>query len=128
MPTSDFGWRVYPQSIIEALKIMKGYGKPMYITENGIADAEDKLRPRFLVDELKVLDRGIKEEKIDIRGYFHWALTDNYEWAQGFKMKFGLCAVDLRTKERLPRKSATIYKKIVESREVTNKIEREVKQ
>lgn len=128
MPTSDFGWEAYPQGILEALKIMKGYGKPMYITENGIADAEDRLRSRFLVDGLKVLDRGIKEEKIDLRGYFHWALTDNYEWARGFKMKFGLCAVDLRTKERLPRKSATIYKKIVENREVTNKIEKEVKQ
>ncbi|MGQ9539345.1 MAG: family 1 glycosylhydrolase, partial [Candidatus Bathycorpusculaceae bacterium] len=57
----------------------------------------------------------LNEEKIDVRGYFHWALTDNYEWVHGFKMKFGLFAVDLKTKKRIMRKSAKIYKKIVET-------------
>jgi len=61
----------------------------MYITENGIADAEDTLRRQFLVDHLEMLEKAINEEKIDLRGYFHWSLTDNYEWAKGFSMKFG---------------------------------------
>jgi beta-galactosidase len=96
---------------------MKPYGKPMYITENGIADAEDTLRPRFLVNHLKMLERAISEEKIDLRGYFHWLLTDNYEWAKGFGMKFGLYAVDLKTKKRAPRKSVETFCRIIETGE-----------
>jgi beta-galactosidase len=97
---------------------MKAYGKPIYVTENGIADAEDTLRRRFLVDHLEMLEKAINEEKIDLRGYFHWSLTDNYEWAKGFSMKFGLYAVDLKTKKRTPRKSAEIFQKIIETGKV----------
>jgi len=118
LPTSDFGWEIYPQGILEALNHMKVYERPMYITENGIADAEDTLRSQFLMDYLKILDRAVNEEKIDLRGYLHWSLTDNYEWAKGFGMKFGLCAVDLKTKKRTPRKSAETYRKIIETGEV----------
>jgi beta-galactosidase len=62
---------------------------------------------------LKILDKAINEEKIDVKGYFHWALTDNYEWAKGFSMKFGLCEVELKTKRRKERKSAQVYKTII---------------
>jgi beta-galactosidase len=117
LPTTDFGWEIYPQGILEALNTVKPYGKPMYITENGIADAEDTLRPRFLADHLKMLERAISEEKIDLRGYFHWSLTDNYEWAKGFGMKFGLYTVDLKTKKRTPRKSAETFRRIIETGE-----------
>ncbi|MEM0096505.1 MAG: beta-galactosidase BgaS [Candidatus Bathyarchaeia archaeon] len=112
-PTSDMGWEIYPEGLLEALKAMAGFSKPLYVTENGLADAEDKLRPKFLEDHAKVLEKAIKEEKLDVRGYFHWALTDNYEWAKGFKMKFGLYAVDLQTKKRTARKSTKTYKQII---------------
>ena len=125
--TSDFGWDIYPDGMLEVLQLMKEYGKPMYVTENGIADAEDRLRPSFLIDHLKSLDRAINEKKMDIRGYFHWSIIDNYEWAHGFKMKFGLYAVDLKTKQRIPRKSAMIYKKIIERGEITGEIEKKIK-
>ena len=118
MPTSDFGWEIYPEGMLEALKLMKRYERPLYIMENGIADAKDALRPRFIIDHLKVLDKALNEEKIDVKGYFHWALTDNYEWAKGFEMKFGLYAVDLKTKRRKERKSAKIYKSIIEKAQV----------
>jgi len=114
MPTSDFGWEIYPEGMLEVLKSMKRYDRPLYITENGIADAKDLFRPKFLIDHLKFLDRAINEEKINIQGYFHWSLTDNYEWAKGFSMKFGLCSVDLDTERRRVRKSAKIYKRIIE--------------
>jgi len=117
-PTSDFGWELYPEGLTEALKIVSKYGKPMFVTENGIADAEDKLRPRFITEHLRELDKAINSDKLDVRGYFHWALTDNYEWASGFKMKFGLYAVDFKTKERIRRKSAETYKRIIEMGEV----------
>jgi len=126
LPTSDFGWEIYPDGMLEALRLMKDYGKPLYVTENGVADSEDKLRSRFLIDHLKSLDNAINE-KIDVRGYFHWSIMDNYEWAMGFKMKFGLYAVDIKTKERTPRKSATTYKKIIENREITEEIEKKAK-
>jgi beta-galactosidase len=112
-PTSDMGWEIYPEGMLDALKSMAKFAKPLYITENGIADAEDKLRPKFLEDHIAVLEKAVEEEKIDVRGYFHWALTDNYEWARGFKMKFGLFAVDLQTKKRKKRKSAETYKRII---------------
>lgn len=117
-PTSDLGWEIYPEGMLNALKAMSKFAKPLYVTENGIADAEDTLRPKFIKDHLKILEKAISREKIDVSGYFHWALTDNYEWAKGFKMKFGLFAIDLKSKRRKRLKSADIYKKIVEARGV----------
>jgi len=117
-PTSDMGWEIYPEGLLEALKAMAVFGKPLYVTENGVADAEDKLRPKFLEEHVAVLEKAVNEEKLDVRGYFHWALTDNYEWAKGFKMKFGLYAVDLETKRRIPRKSAKTYQRIIEKSKI----------
>ncbi|MCX8203462.1 MAG: beta-galactosidase BgaS [Nitrososphaeria archaeon] len=114
LPTSDFGWEVYPQGLGKALRLAARYGRPLYVTENGIADAEDRLRPRFIEEHLEVLRRSI-EEGLDVRGYFHWALIDNYEWAKGFRMKFGLCGVDPRTKERKPRGSFETYRRIIQA-------------
>jgi beta-galactosidase len=113
LQTSDLGWEIYPEGILEALNAMKTYGKPLYITENGIADERDAFRPSFMIEHLKVLERAVSEEKIDVRGYFHWSLTDNYEWAKGFGPKFGLYSIDLETKSRKSRKSAEIYKEII---------------
>ncbi|KUH32194.1 beta-galactosidase [Thermococcus celericrescens] len=112
-PTSDFGWEVYPKGIYDSTMIAAEYGKPVYITENGVADSKDILRPRYIVSHVRELFRAI-ENGADVRGYFHWALTDNYEWAMGFKIRFGLYEVDLITKERIPRrKSVETYRRIV---------------
>jgi len=112
-PATDSGWEIYPEGLLDALKAMQRYGRPLYVTENGLADVKDTLRPQFLIDHLKILEKTINEEKIDVKGYFHWALTDNYEWAKGFSMKFGLYEVELQTKKRKERKSAMIYKNII---------------
>jgi len=117
-PTSDFGWELYPEGLTASLKLMSKYGKPMFVTENGIADAEDKLRPQFIAEHLAELEKTIERDKLNIRGYFHWTLTDNYEWAAGFRMRFGLYAVDFKTKARLPRKSAEVYSHIIEMKDV----------
>jgi beta-galactosidase len=113
LPTSGIGWELYPEGLLAALKAMKAFGKPIYVTENGISDVKDVLRSSFLVEHLKVLERAISEEGIDVRGYFHWSLTDNYEWAKGFGQKFGLYSIDLETKSRKVRKSAEVLKGIV---------------
>jgi beta-galactosidase len=112
-PTSDLGWEIYPEGLLDALNAMKKYGKPLYVTENGVADERDALRPSFIAEHVKVLKRALSEEKLDIRGYFHWSLMDNYEWAKGFGKKFGLYAVDLETKSRKSRMSAETYKEII---------------
>jgi len=111
--TSDIGWELYPEGLFDALKAMKEFGKPLYITENGVADEKDVLRPKFLIEHLKVLERAINEEKIDVRGYFHWSLTDNYEWAKGFGQKFGLYSVDSKTKLRKARQSTEVLRGII---------------
>jgi beta-galactosidase len=111
--TSGIGWELYPEGLLDALREMKKFGKPIYVTENGVSDVRDVLRPRFLVEHIEVLKRAINEEKIDVRGYFHWSLTDNYEWAKGFGQKFGLFSVDLETKLRKSRKSAEVLSRII---------------
>jgi len=113
LQTSDVGWEICPEGMLEALKAMKTYGKPLYVTENGIADEKDAFRPSFIIEHLKILEKAINEEKIDVRGYFHWSLTDNYEWAKGFGQKFGLYSVDLDTKSRKSRKSAEVFEEII---------------
>ena len=114
LPTSDSGWEVYPEGLLDVLKMMQKYRKPLYVTENGIADSKDALRPNFLIEHIKVLEKALNEEKIDVRGYFHWALTDNFEWARGFGKKFGLYEVDLETKSRKGKASAETYKSLIE--------------
>ncbi|MCS6784317.1 MAG: beta-galactosidase BgaS [Candidatus Caldarchaeum sp.] len=114
-PTSDFGWEIYPSGLEAALKLVAKYGKPLYVTENGVADAADRLRPTFIREHLHVLENVVEKEKLDVRGYFHWALIDNYEWAAGFRMRFGLCFVDMETKQRKPRKSFETYRTIIEA-------------
>ena len=116
--TSNMGWELYPEGLLDALKAMKDFGKPIYVTENGVSDVKDALRSNFLVDHLKILEKAISEEKIDVRGYFHWALTDNFEWAKGFGQKFGLYSVDLETKLRKSRKSSKVLEGIIKSGKV----------
>jgi beta-glucosidase len=108
---SDLGWEIYPPGIFEALMSFTRYGLPIYITENGIASADDGKRPRFLVAMLKEVYHAIKAGA-DVRGYFHWSLLDNFEWEKGFKGRFGLVAVDFRTQKRTPRRSYYVYQDI----------------
>jgi len=106
--TNDMGWEIYPQGIYPLLKYLKRYNKPVYITENGTADADDDHRPRFINETLRHVQQAIREG-VDVRGYFHWSLLDNFEWAHGWNPKFGLYEVDRRTFERKPRSSAGLY-------------------
>jgi len=106
---SDMGWELYPESIYHSLRDLVKYNKPIYITENGLADAEDKNRAWFIEETLKHVSRGI-EEGIDVRGYFYWSLLDNFEWDKGFWPRFGLVEVDYKTMERKPRRSAFFLK------------------
>jgi beta-galactosidase len=109
---TDMGWEVYPEGLREVLGIAGGYGLPVYITENGIADADDDQRANFLVRHLTVLQEAIAGGVADVRGYFHWSLVDNFEWSSGYGPSFGLCSYDRETLAREERPSADVYRRI----------------
>ena len=106
---SDFGWEIYPTGLREVLWIAGSYGRPVYITENGIADANDDQRPAYLVQHLGVLEQAIADHVADVRGYYHWSLVDNFEWASGYYPKFGLFGFDPATERRKVRVSGRDY-------------------
>lgn len=108
---SDIGWEIYPEGIYWVLRKLEKYQKPIYITENGLADAEDKLRPTFIKDHLFWVHRAIREGA-DVRGYFHWSLMDNFEWKEGYKPRFGLIEINYKTLHRKLRPSSLLYQKI----------------
>jgi len=78
------------------------------VTETGLPDEDDNQRPRFLLNHLESVYRAI-QEGIDVRGVFIWSLVDNFEWAEGWGLRFGLYALDERTGERRMRPSAALY-------------------
>lgn len=108
---SDLGWEINPQGIFDAIMSLGRYGRPVYITENGLADADDGKRPRVMVATLKEVYHAI-QAGADVRGYFHWSLIDNFEWEKGFTGRFGLIAIDYATQKRTPRRSAYVYAEI----------------
>lgn len=106
---SDLGWELYPQGIQNVIEeTYRRYNSPIFITENGLADKLDKNRPEFIRETFNALARA-RENGIDLRGYFHWSLLDNFEWDKGFWPKFGLFKVDFGTMERTPRESSRVY-------------------
>lgn len=112
-PRSDFGMEIYPEGFHTVISdAWKAYGLPIYITENGVADATDRFRPRALVAHIAEMGRA-QREGVDIRGYLHWSSMDNFEWSEGYAMRFGLVEVDFATQERRPRPSAALYSEVI---------------
>jgi beta-glucosidase len=109
---------LYPQGIARSLKRMHRLGLPIYITENGIPDADDDQRPRALVLHLHQVWRVI-QECVPVMGYYHWSLVDNFEWAEGWTVRFGLIELDPETQERTPRPSAYLYRDICQANAIT---------
>jgi beta-glucosidase len=112
-PLNELGWEIYPAGIERALRSLSTLGVPIVVTENGVADAEDRLRPQALVETLRSVGRALAAG-IPVRGYYHWSLLDNFEWADGYRGRFGLYRVDFSDPER-PRtrtRSAEIYANI----------------
>ena len=87
------------------------YGKPVYVTENGIDDARDAKRADYLRGYLRALHDAIAAGA-DVRGYFYWSLLDNYEWAEGYRAHFGFYGFDPDTLARVARPSARLYARV----------------
>jgi beta-glucosidase len=108
---SDVGWELWPEAIGQVLCDLKKYGKPIYITENGVADARDEVRSWFICETLCSIVNAVRKG-VDVRGYLHWSLMDNFEWDKGFWPRFGLIEIDYETLRRKPRPSALLYSDI----------------
>jgi beta-glucosidase len=111
---SDVGWLIYPHGLYDVLMDMTDFKKPIYITENGIAAVDDAKREKFLVNHLAEIYHAIKGG-VNVRGYFHWSLLDNFEWEKGFAPKFGLVAVDRKTHDRNIKPSGILYGQIAKA-------------
>jgi beta-glucosidase len=100
-----------PEGMFEALRWGKRYGVPMMVTENGIENAADTLRPRYIVQHIHQIWRAVNFSW-PVKGYFHWTLVDNFEWERGWSQRFGLWELDPETQARKKRRSADLFGEI----------------
>jgi len=122
---SAFRWPVTPESLYWAPKFFyERYRKPIYITENGISGMDwvaldgqvhDPGRIDFMTRYLRALERAVREG-VEVHGYFTWSVMDNFEWAEGFKERFGLIYVDFPTQRRILKDSAYWYRDVIATR------------
>jgi beta-glucosidase len=109
------GWRIDPGGLYKEIqRVATRYGKPMMITENGIATPNDSKREWYMQNHLAAVGRAIRDG-YDVRGYFAWSLADNYEWHYGYKATFGLAKMDPATKDRILKPSAGTFAEIIRS-------------
>ncbi len=112
-PVNDLGWEIYPEGFERALAAASRAGRPVLVTENGVADAHDAIRPRALVGFVAAMHRAIASG-VRVLGYLHWSLLDNFEWADGWHGRFGLYGVDPARPQasRERRHSADVFARI----------------
>lgn len=121
-PVTAFNWPVTPDALYWGPKLAyERYKKPIYITENGLSCRDwvsldgrvhDAQRIDFLNRHLRELHRGVAEG-VPVKGYFHWSAMDNFEWADGYKERFGLIHVDYPTGRRTPKDAYYWYQQII---------------
>lgn len=90
---NDMGWEIYPEGLYRLLMRYRNRGWPLFVTENGTADASGDHRPAFLLRHVAAVDRALADGA-PVIGYLVWSLTDNFEWSHGYRGRFGLFAVD----------------------------------
>ncbi len=119
----DFG-EIYPQGLYRVLKAVhqrtRG-NKPLYVTENGFSDMHDNRRPRAILEHLAMIHRAIRSG-IPVAGYLHWSLVDNFEWNNGWQVRFGLIEINPQTQQRFPRRSASMFGEICRANAITEDI------
>ena len=114
VPVTEMGWSADPSWMRGVLGDLKHLGKPVYITENGMATTDDRVRERYIPAVLENVLLAI-QDGVDVRGYFHWTNMDNFEWNRGYQAHFGLIAVDRNTLERTVKPSGRLYARIAKA-------------
>jgi beta-glucosidase len=109
--TEDGFFELYPPGLFEAIKSVLRYRRPIYISENGLPDRSDRLRPAYILSHLREVWRAISIN-FPVMGYYHWSLVDNFEWERGWTQRFGLIGINPETQQRTWRPSARLYSEI----------------
>jgi len=127
--TTDMNWEVYPESLYEMLMKFSKYKsfKEIIVTESGAAfqdevvsgKVHDNKRIDFLVQHIQQVFRA-REDGVNVNGYFAWSLTDNFEWKEGYRPKFGLVHIDFDTQKRIIKDSGYWYSKLIQNSEVSS--------
>ncbi|HEX4606044.1 MAG TPA: family 1 glycosylhydrolase [Candidatus Angelobacter sp.] len=103
---------VYPEGLRRAVEHFADFKKPVYILENGVPDRKDRIRP-WVIESSVAQMRELLAEGVDLRGYFHWTLADNFEWNEGWHLRFGLYELDPVAQTRTARPSAHLYARVI---------------
>jgi beta-glucosidase len=111
----------WPEGLFQMIKWARRYNQPIIITENGVEDPNDRLRPRYLIEHLHQVWRAINFNW-PVKGYFHWSLVDNFEWERGWSQRFGLWGLDLATQARIRRPSVDLYAAICKQNAITTEM------
>lgn len=118
VPINDLGWEIYPEGLVDVCRrIHRAHPAPIYITENGTADAGDVFRARYIYEHLA----KIAASDLPIQRYYHWTFIDNWEWLEGESARFGLVALDFETQERTVRPSGRFFADVIANRGVTER-------
>ncbi len=114
---NDLGWEIYHEGLLElSERLYEKYQAPIYVTENGTCDNSDSFRSRFIYDQLKL----ISERDNHMTRYYHWTFTDNFEWKEGERARFGIVHVDYETQKRTVKQSGLFYSSIIRNGGVTD--------
>ncbi len=108
---NGLGWDIYPQGLSQVLLELKKYKLPVIVAENGICTSDDNERWEYIQSHLKNV-RLAMDQGVNVTGYLYWSLMDNFEWAEGFKPRFGLIDIDFKTYQRTVRDSATKFAQV----------------
>lgn len=121
-PVSETGFIAHtPQGLGRALEWALQFNVPVIVTENGVEDSTDSLRPRYLAEHIHQIWRAVNHNW-PIKGYFHWTLVDNFEWERGWTQRFGLWGLNRETQERQKRTSAEFYASICRENALTSEM------
>ncbi|MBS1249856.1 MAG: Beta-glucosidase A [Chloroflexi bacterium] len=111
----------HPSGMYDAIKWGRQFNVPLIVTENGVEDSTGKLRPRYLIEHIHQIWRGLNHNW-PVKGYFHWSLVDNFEWERGWTQRFGLWELDIETQTRTPRPSAELYAEICQNNALSSQM------
>jgi beta-glucosidase len=118
---TEMKWTWAPEGLVKALERYSRQAIPLFVTENGLATRDDYQRVRHMVEHLRAMAIAI-ENGLDVRGYLHWSLMDNFEWACGVRPRFGLIEVDFKTLERKVKPSARFYAELIGNNTLTREL------
>lgn len=110
-----------PEGMFDALKWAHKYDLPIYVTENGVEDDKDTMRPRYTIEHLLQVWRAANYNW-RVKGYFHWSLVDNFEWERGWTQRFGLWGLDVDTQKRIRRPSVDLYEAICKENGISSEM------